>query len=108
LTNVWVFNNIKQEREVDSMSSKKAILLITSIALVFSIGHGLAQEKPEGYPKRTIEVVVPFGAGGGSDVFARTICIPARRTMGANVVILNKPGAPSISTSTKKADKIFF
>lgn len=78
------------------MCSKKMILLAVSIVLVFSIGLALAQEKPAGYPKRTIEVVVPFGAGGGSDIFARTICMPARRIMGANLVIVNKPGAQSL------------
>jgi putative tricarboxylic transport membrane protein len=39
-----------------------------------------------------MEYVVPWGAGGGSDVFGRLICIPARRTLGVPLVVINIPG----------------
>ena len=52
-----------------------------------------AQGKPQGYPSRSIELVVAHGAGGGTDVFARTMGIPMRASLGVPLVINNLPGA---------------
>jgi tripartite-type tricarboxylate transporter receptor subunit TctC len=45
------------------------------------------------FPSRTIEWVVPYPAGGGSDVVARTLAEPMAKTLGQSIVVLNKPGA---------------
>ena len=48
--------------------------------------------KPKDFPSRSIEYVVPWGAGGGSDTFGRVACVKARREMGVSVVVMNMPG----------------
>lgn len=45
------------------------------------------------YPDKPIEWVVPYPAGGGSDVVARTLAEPMGKTVGQTLVINNKPGA---------------
>ena len=45
------------------------------------------------YPNRTIELVVPFGAGGGTDVLARAYGEATRKYITQTVTVLNKPGA---------------
>jgi tripartite-type tricarboxylate transporter receptor subunit TctC len=50
---------------------------------------GLAQD----YPNRTITVVVPFPAGGPSDVVARIVTEHMARTLGQSMVIENVGGA---------------
>lgn len=45
------------------------------------------------YPNRPIELVVPFGAGGGTDVLARAFAESARKHLGQTVTVINKPGA---------------
>jgi tripartite-type tricarboxylate transporter receptor subunit TctC len=45
------------------------------------------------YPDKPIEWVVPYPAGGGSDVVARILSVPMSQTLGQNIVINNKPGA---------------
>ena len=45
------------------------------------------------FPDRTIEWVVPYPAGGGSDVVARTLAEPMGKTLGQTIVVNNKPGA---------------
>ena len=45
------------------------------------------------FPDRTIEWVVPYPAGGGSDVVARTLAEPMGRALGQTIVVNNKPGA---------------
>ncbi len=45
------------------------------------------------YPDRPIHLVVPFPAGGGADVLARTIMPRVARELGTTIVIDNRPGA---------------
>jgi tripartite-type tricarboxylate transporter receptor subunit TctC len=47
----------------------------------------------EAYPSRSITIVVPFGAGSGSDIGARVIGQKLGEAMGQPVVIDNRPGA---------------
>ncbi|MBY4596426.1 tripartite tricarboxylate transporter substrate binding protein [Ottowia caeni] len=48
------------------------------------------------YPTRNIEVIVPYAAGGGVDVMARTFADEASRAMGQQWVILNREGAGGV------------
>jgi tripartite-type tricarboxylate transporter receptor subunit TctC len=45
------------------------------------------------YPTKTISLVVPFAAGGPTDVVARTLAASMTKTIGQTVVVENKPGA---------------
>ena len=45
------------------------------------------------YPNRTIQVVVPFAAGGAVDVLARLIGAKLTEQVGQTVIIENRPGA---------------
>src|SRR4051812_28870156 len=48
------------------------------------------------YPERIIRIVVPFAAGGGTDVVARTLGQEMARELGGSVVIENKPGGGTV------------
>lgn len=50
---------------------------------------GLAQ----GYPTKPIRLIVPFPAGGATDLFARTLSQKMGEKLGTTLVIDNKPGA---------------
>jgi tripartite-type tricarboxylate transporter receptor subunit TctC len=54
-----------------------------------SIGGAWAQA----YPSRPVTLIVPFAAGGPTDVVARTLGASMSRTLGQTVVIENKLGA---------------
>ncbi|RCW48647.1 tripartite tricarboxylate transporter substrate binding protein [Halanaerobium sp. MA284_MarDTE_T2] len=45
------------------------------------------------YPERTINVIVGYGAGGGTDNAARSLSTPAKDYIDVPLVISNKPGA---------------
>ena len=47
----------------------------------------------QGYPSKPITLVVPFAAGGPTDVVARTLGAAMTRTLGQTVVVENKTGA---------------
>lgn len=45
------------------------------------------------YPSRTVELVVPFAAGGGTDLLARLLGDGLGNRLGQSFVVLNRPGA---------------
>src|SRR5512132_3122441 len=59
-------------------------------------GTAAAQERPEAFPSRSIKIVVPFPAGGPSDVLARMIGQKMSEDWGQPVVIENRPGANTV------------
>ena len=61
------------------------------MALTAAAAH--AQDK---FPSKPIRVLVPYAAGGATDVVARVIAEQLRHSLGQSVVIDNKPGASGI------------
>jgi tripartite-type tricarboxylate transporter receptor subunit TctC len=50
----------------------------------------------EAYPARPIRVIVPFTAGGGTDIVARTIMPKVGEVLGGTIVIENRGGAGGV------------
>lgn len=50
-----------------------------------------------GYPSRTITVVIPFGAGGETDIVARVLCKELENVVGVTVAPKNIVGAAGMS-----------
>jgi tripartite-type tricarboxylate transporter receptor subunit TctC len=65
-----------------------AALLAFAVAAGAWSGDALSQ-----YPNRTINMVVPFAAGGPTDVVARTLAASMTKTLGQTVIVENKLGA---------------
>ena len=63
-------------------------ILAAATALAATAAH--AQET---YPSKPITIVVPYGAGGGTDYFVRTILPKMTEKLGQPIVVENKPGA---------------
>ena len=61
-----------------------------------SMGSAAAQERADAFPSRAIKIVVPFPAGGPSDVLARMIGQKMSEDWGQPVVIENRPGANTV------------
>ena len=70
-------------------------LLVHGRALMMATGALLfaATTAAQPYPNRPIRFVVPFAAGGGSDVLARVLAEPLTQRFGPPVLVENKPGA---------------
>jgi tripartite-type tricarboxylate transporter receptor subunit TctC len=45
------------------------------------------------YPTRPVEIIVPFAAGGGTDLIARLMCEGLAQRLGQSFVAVNRPGA---------------
>lgn len=64
---------------------------LAKIALVFLTAlAGLARAE---WPERPIRIIVPFTAGSGTDIIARTVGESMSKSLGQPIVIENRPGA---------------
>ncbi|UUZ78096.1 tripartite tricarboxylate transporter substrate binding protein [Polaromonas sp. P1(28)-13] len=45
------------------------------------------------YPSRPIELIVPYPAGGGTDVLGRAFALASVKHLPQNLIVVNKPGA---------------
>lgn len=72
----------------------KALSLVGAAVLAISgCGTGAGAETAEDYPSRDIEILVGFGAGGGSDVFARKVAEIVKENHDINTRVVNLEGA---------------
>ncbi len=67
--------------------SKKIRAVLTTGVLAWGIASHAA------YPEREVSVVVPYGAGGSTDVIVRTMAQHMQRTLGKPLVVTNRTGA---------------
>ncbi len=86
-----------------------AVVLMLTVVCGFIFVHGVQKsEAAEGYPKKPIKVIVPFGAGGGADTLARSMTTNLQDLLGQPIVVSNTPGGGgTIGTTqglTAKAD----
>ncbi len=74
------------------------------VFLVVALGLVTATPSPaEPYPTRVVTIVVPFPAGGATDVVARIIAQGLSERLGQQVIVENRPGANGLIGSTAVA-----
>jgi tripartite-type tricarboxylate transporter receptor subunit TctC len=80
--------------------------LFAGIAAIVSagtlLGSNIASAQKD-WPTKSIQMVVPFAAGGPTDTIARLIAVPMGQALGQTVVVENVPGAGGTIASTKVA-----
>lgn len=77
-------------------------LLTSLLALGLLLGAPMARsqaspDRPsDRYPDRPIRLLIPYSAGGTTDIMARALQEPLRQSLGQTIVVDNKPGASGI------------
>lgn len=71
------------------MKLTRCLAVVAALACTLT---GVAAQA-QNYPTRPIEWVVPYQAGGGTDIVARTVAEKMSKSLGQSIVIANKPGA---------------
>src|SRR5712692_3676852 len=64
-----------------------------AFAVALALAVSTAAHAQDGWPQRTVTLVVPFGAGGSADLTARILSAHLQSRLGAPFVIDNKGGA---------------
>jgi len=72
-----------------------AWLLAGTTAASLTLVHGLAraQAQPQAYPSQPIKLIVPYPAGGATDILARTVAQKLQESLGQPAIVENRPGA---------------
>ena len=79
------------------------------LALALAIGVALAaplSAEAQDYPTKPIKWLLGYGAGGASDVIARTIAMKLTGALGQPVLIDNRPGASGIIADDDRLDAV--
>jgi tripartite-type tricarboxylate transporter receptor subunit TctC len=67
---------------------------IRTTLLTLAAGLGLATAAiADGFPAKPVTIIVPFSAGGGTDITTRTLAIPMAEALGVEIVVKNTAGA---------------
>jgi tripartite-type tricarboxylate transporter receptor subunit TctC len=76
----------------------RPILWIAALAFGF-VGSTFAQSGADNFPVKTIRLIVPYAAGGGTDLVMRAIAPGMSEALGQAIVVENRPGAGTISAT---------
>jgi tripartite-type tricarboxylate transporter receptor subunit TctC len=68
------------------------LILIVTLACLLWIGSSQAQD----YPKGPVQIVIPFGPGGLTDIFWRSTSEFIGNNMKGTIVLINKPGGGGV------------
>ena len=77
--------------KISSITRRSALAITAAAALgVFATANALAQQP---WPAKPISLIVPFPAGGTTDVLARALADKLGPALGQTVIVESKPGA---------------
>jgi tripartite-type tricarboxylate transporter receptor subunit TctC len=71
---------------------KRHHLIRATLSAVLALS-GLTAVQAQSYPHKPVRLIVPFPAGGATDLFARTLSQKLSEKMGTTLVVENRPGA---------------
>lgn len=78
---------------MSTFALRRRAALVAAALLAAPLSFAQAQSEPSAYPERDVRLIVPFPAGGTTDIAARTVAAELGRDWGRAVVVDNKAGA---------------
>lgn len=87
-----------------SRASERLRKLVAGALVALLATISLAAKTQAAYPDKIIKIVVPFAAGGGTDLVGRRLANEMSKDLGQNVIVENRPGAGTILGSAVVAN----
>jgi tripartite-type tricarboxylate transporter receptor subunit TctC len=66
-------------------------LVVASLSFIF-----VSEATAQNYPTRPVTIVVPYAAGGGTDLLARMVAQKLEQRLGKSFIVENRPGAGTV------------
>ena len=85
------------------MKSFNRMLAIGGLATLAGFATVSTKAQAQDYPTRSITMIVPFAAGGPTDVIARIVASEMSKTLGQQIIIENVVGAGGTTGATRAA-----
>ena len=73
------------------------------LAAIASLGAMAAHAQAQAYPTRSITMIVPFAAGGPTDVISRIVTGHMAQTLGQSIIVENVVGAGGTTATSRAA-----
>jgi tripartite-type tricarboxylate transporter receptor subunit TctC len=74
--------------------------MIAALAAALAAATVVPSAHAQNWPTQPIRWIVPYPAGGGSDVVARNVASALEKSLGQTIVVENRPGAATIIGAT--------
>jgi len=72
---------------------KRLTFITFSLLMVYGISMGISTSHAQPYPNRPIQLVIGSTTGSAADIIGRLLSEELRKTLGVQIVPINKPGA---------------
>jgi tripartite-type tricarboxylate transporter receptor subunit TctC len=76
--------------------TRTAALLVSCAAALLAALPAVPPASAQSYPSRPVKIIVPYGAGGPADIYARFLGARMQDPLGQPVVVEDRPGGGSI------------
>src|SRR6266480_343504 len=94
-----MLDNVSSPRNIGRGNMRKLFLAIACAATLSSLGGANAQP----WPTRPVTMVVPYAAGGTTDVIARILSPRLSEILGQQVIVENMGGAGGMTGASRVA-----
>ncbi|WP_257166875.1 tripartite tricarboxylate transporter substrate-binding protein [Bradyrhizobium sp. SRS-191] len=84
-------------------SRARSIGWLAAVAGIVGLGVSTTPAAAQNYPTRSITMIVPFAAGGPTDVIARIVTAHMAQTLGQSIIIENVVGAGGTTATARAA-----
>jgi tripartite-type tricarboxylate transporter receptor subunit TctC len=85
------------------MNLSSRILATAGLAILAGAGAVIAPAQAQDYPTRAVTMIVPFAAGGPTDVISRIVTGHMAQTLGQSIIIENVVGAGGTTATARAA-----
>lgn len=84
-----------------NLTAVAAVTVLSGLALTACGASGTTADGTDGDYSRPVEMVVPFGPGGGADALGRAVSAEMEEPLGVDIPVVNVPGATGSTGVTK-------